>query len=120
MRISDWSSDVCSSDLLTDLENWQKLNVTAFTIGGVATQEGAVGEDYHDDSGNRYLPMFQEPVLVFGASPQEMSRTAARARNPDPTRSVSTRGHHITFNDRQKQAPVAALPPHRLDISGLS
>src|SRR3546814_12656528 len=60
--------------LLTDLENWQKLNVTAFTISGVASQEGAVGEDYHDASGNRYLPMFQEPVLVFGASPQEERR----------------------------------------------
>src|SRR3546814_20936209 len=38
--------------LLTDLENWQKLNVTAFTISGVASQEGAVGEDSPDASGD--------------------------------------------------------------------
>src|SRR3546814_20483219 len=68
--------------LLTDLENWQKLNVTAFTISGVASQGGAVGEDYHDASGNRYLPMFQEPDLVFGPSPPQMSRTAKTAPSP--------------------------------------
>src|SRR3546814_6571689 len=76
--------------LLTDLENWQKLNVTAFTISGVASQEGAVGEDYHDASGNRYLPMFKEPVLVFGASPQAMARKAERARSRGATCSVFT------------------------------
>ncbi len=106
--------------LLTDLENWQKLNVTAFTISGVASQEGAVGEDYHDASGNRYLPMFQEPVLVFGASPQEMSRTAERARSRGATCSVFTRDLFNTFNDSDNRAAVAAVPADRLDIVGLA
>src|SRR3546814_15173934 len=82
--------------LLTDLENWQKLNVTAFTISGVASQEGAVGEDYHDASGNSYLPMFQEQVLVFGHSPQEMPRKAERA---------SIRGAHCCVLTRELFKP---------------
>src|SRR3546814_5016742 len=31
MRISDWSSDVCSSDLLKDLSNLAAMSVTHFT-----------------------------------------------------------------------------------------
>src|SRR3546814_14928037 len=102
--------------LLTDLENWQKLNVTAFTISGVASQEGAVGEDYHDASGNRYLPMFQEPVLVFGASPQAMSRTAERARSRGDTCSVFTRDPFNTFNASDTPAAAAALTADRTSV----
>ncbi len=34
--------------LRNDLEPWQRLNVTAFTISGVAAQPGALGEYYED------------------------------------------------------------------------
>ena len=47
--------------LREDLEPWQRLNVTAFTISGVASRPGAVGQDYLDASGNRYLAMFPRP-----------------------------------------------------------
>ncbi len=52
-----------------DLETWQKLNITAFTVSGIAgTVEGIIGEDYEDGTGNKYLPMFKQPVLVFSAT----------------------------------------------------
>ena len=47
---------------------WQKTNVTAFLVSGIAgTVPGVVGEPYRDASGNEYLPMFVQPVLVYEA-----------------------------------------------------
>jgi hypothetical protein len=48
--------------LRDDLAVWQKTNVTAFLVSGIAgTVACAVGEPYHDASGNEYLPMFVHP-----------------------------------------------------------
>ena len=48
-----------------DLPTWQKLNMTAFLISGIAGTQELVGEPYEDASGNRYLPMCRQPILVF-------------------------------------------------------
>jgi hypothetical protein len=48
-----------------DLAVWQKTNVTAFLVSGIAgTVPDVVGEAYRDASGNEYLPMFVQPLLV--------------------------------------------------------
>jgi hypothetical protein len=40
--------------------------VTAFLVSGIAgTVPEVVGEPYRDASGNEYLPMFVQPVLVY-------------------------------------------------------
>ncbi|MDF0544947.1 DUF2000 domain-containing protein [Sphingobium sp. H39-3-25] len=106
--------------LHADLETWQRLNVTAFTISGVASQHGVVGDAYRDASDNRYLPMFREPVLVFGASSEEMSRTAERARSRGVAFSVFTRDLFGTFNDIDNRAAVVAVTTDGLDIVGLA
>lgn len=106
--------------LRSDLEPWQRLNVAAFTISGVASQKGAVGEDYRDASGNRYLPMFQDPVLVFGATADEMSRTVERARGRDVAFSIFTRDLFSTFNDVDNRAAVATVAADDLDVVGLA
>ena len=49
--------------LRQDLATWQKLNVTAFTISGIAASvEDVTGKPYRGGSGNIYLPMFRQPV----------------------------------------------------------
>jgi hypothetical protein len=51
--------------LRDDLAVWQKTNVAAFLVSGIAgTVDRVVGEPYRDASGNEYLPMFVQPVLV--------------------------------------------------------
>src|SRR3546814_6265411 len=37
MRISDWSSDVCSSDLVFQIADWAHANVAKATFVGAAT-----------------------------------------------------------------------------------
>ena len=65
--------------LRNDLQVWQKLNVTAFTVSGIAgTVPDVVGEKYEDASGNRYLPMFKQPVMVFEATAEQIQRHELR------------------------------------------
>ena len=71
--------------VLADLPTWQKLNVVAFCTSGVAVTEGVTGEPYEDASGNTYLPMFRQPVLVFQADPGQMGRAFDRAMEASHT-----------------------------------
>lgn len=62
------------------LAAWQKLNVTAFLASSVAGGiPGVMGEPYEDGSGNAYLPMFREPVLVYAAHAAALSRVRGLA-----------------------------------------
>ena len=50
------------------LAGWQTANVTAFLMSGIsATEPALVGEPYVDRSGNRYLPMCRQPIMVYAA-----------------------------------------------------
>lgn len=72
--------------VLGELPTWQKLNVVAFTASGVAVSEpGMTGEPYEDGSGNRYLPMFRQPVLVFEAGPPSSPGTSSPRAMTRPT-----------------------------------
>jgi hypothetical protein len=106
--------------LREDLEPWKRLNVATFTISGVAAQTGAVGEPYRDRSGHRYLPMFNEPVLVFGATYDELKRTAERARSREVAFSLFTEELFSTFNDLDNRKVVASVATEDLALVGIS
>jgi hypothetical protein len=106
--------------LRRDLLPWQRLNVTAFTISGIAAQVGALGELYLDASGNRYLPMFKDPVLVLGASADEIARTVERRRTRGLAFTIFTNDLFDTFDDEANRAAVAAIPAEALDIVGVA
>jgi hypothetical protein len=62
------------------LADWQKANVTAFLMSGIsATDPALVGEPYIDGSGNRYLPMCRQPVMVYAADGPGLRRAYERA-----------------------------------------
>ncbi|MGE4431936.1 MAG: DUF2000 family protein [Sphingobium sp.] len=106
--------------LREDLEPWQRLNVAAFTISGVGGQAGATGEDYRDASGNAYLPMFKDPVLIFGASADEMARTVERGRSRGFAFAIFTEDLFQTFNDADNRAAVARVPAGDLKVVGMA
>ena len=85
-----------------DLAAWQKLNVTAFLASAVAGgAPEVIGEPYADGSGNAYLPMFRQPVLVYAAD------AAALGRGPRPLalgRGLATaRLHRGDVQDRPRR-----------------
>ena len=107
--------------LRDDLAVWQKTNVTAFLVSGIAgTVDGVVGEPYRDASGNEYLPMFVQPVLVYEADREALRRAYDRAMARDVTPAIYTRELFETPHDIANRAAVAGVPAEQLDLVGIA
>ena len=105
-----------------DLAAWQRANVTAFLVSGIAaTEPSVVGEPYVDGSGNRYLPMFRQPVLVFEADGPALRRAYDRAMQRGVKQlAIFTRELFATAHDEANRAAVAAVPAEELDLVGIA
>ena len=107
--------------LREDLEVWQKANVTAFLVSGIAgTDPTTVGEPYVDASGVRYLPMFRQPVLVYAADSAGLRRAYERARAREVELAIYTHDLFATGHDEANRAAVAAVASDRLDLVGIA
>ena len=107
--------------LRDDLAVWQKTNVTAFLVSGIAgTVPGVVGEPYRDASGNEYLPMFVQPVLVYEADATGIRRAYERARTRDVTPAIYTHDLFATNHDEANRAVVAGVAAEDLDLVGIA
>jgi hypothetical protein len=107
--------------LRDDLAVWQKTNVTAFLVSGIAgTVPGVVGEPYRDGSGNEYLPMFAQPVLVYEANGQALRRAYERACARDVSLAVYTADLFATGHDEANRAAVADVTADDLDLVGIA
>jgi hypothetical protein len=107
--------------LREDLPVWQQLNMTAFLVSGVAaTSADSIGEHYEDADSTKYLPMFGEPVLIFGATGAELTRTLDRALSRGVLASVFTRDLFVTGHDEANRAAVAAVPRAALELTGIA
>lgn len=107
--------------LREDLAAWQKLNVAAFTVSGIAgTDPDAIGEPYVDGSGNTYLPMFRQPVLVFAGSAEQLRAAYERAMAEGLRFAIFTADLFATNNDVDNRAAVRARPREELAIVGLA
>src|SRR4051794_21763783 len=90
-----------------DLAGWQKLNVTAFLCSGLAhATDEMVGKPFEDASGNAYLPMFREPVVVYAADAEGLGRTHARVLSRGLTAAVYTEELFTTNNEDDNRAAV--------------
>ena len=104
-----------------DLAMWQKLNVTAFLASGIAASaEGTIGATYEDGSGDTYLPILAQPVFVFSASAEHLTRTLARAKSRDVKVALYTKDMFSTSNDVDNRAVVKAVTTDELNIVGLA
>lgn len=104
-----------------DLATWQRLNVTAFLISGLTAEAGpgAIGEDYEDADGRRYLPLLVQPVLVFEASAAKLTTVRDRAERRGVSIAIYTREMFATGNDEDNRAAVRAVPTEQLDLVGI-
>src|SRR5258708_4682914 len=106
--------------LREDLAIWQKLNVTAFGISGIAaTVEGVTGIPYEDASGNLYLPMLVQPVMVFTGSGGDLRAVYERAMSMGVKLALYTEDLFKTGFDSANRAAVKAVPAIDLNIVGL-
>jgi hypothetical protein len=107
--------------LRDDLLVWQRLNVTAFLVSGLAaTLPELVGEPYEDADATRYLPMFRQPVLVLEGSKEVLTAAHRRAVGRALPVSVFTADLFGTGFDEANRAAVRAVPRDSLDLVGLA
>ncbi|GAB2961237.1 DUF2000 domain-containing protein [Amycolatopsis acidiphila] len=104
-----------------DLATWQRLNVTAFLVSGVAARfPETVGVEYEDASGQRYLPMFGQPVLVYAAAAGALTAAHQKAVERELAVAVYTEELFVTGNDVDNRAAVRAVPTEKLALAGIA
>jgi hypothetical protein len=104
-----------------DLASWQRLNVTAFLVSGVAARfPETVGAEYEDACGQRYLPMFGQPVLVYQAASGALSTAHQKAVERELAVAVYTEELFATSNDVDNRAALRAVPTEKLALAGIA
>ena len=104
-----------------DLAQWQALNVTAFLASGVlGAAPELLGEPYMDGSGNLYLSLFRQPVLIYAAGSEELKMAHSRALARGLRAAVYTEEMFSTGNDADNRAVVAAVQAGDLNLVGLA
>ncbi len=104
-----------------DLQAWQKLNVTAFLASGIAASIGdIIGKPYEDGSGNTYLELFRQPVVVYAADAETLSQAHQRALARQLPMAIYTMDMFTTGNDDDNRAVVRAVPAAELNFAGLA
>jgi hypothetical protein len=104
-----------------DLAGWQRLNVTAFLVSGVAARfPETVGAEYEDASGREYLPMFGQPVLAYIADADVLKTAHQKAVERDLAVAVYTEELFATNNDLDNRAAVRAVPTEKLALVGIA
>ncbi len=104
-----------------DLAVWQQLNVTAFLASGVAAAFGeTMGKPYEDGSGNRYLELFRQPVLVYAGDAASLSSVRDRAVSREMATAIYTEEMFSTGHDDDNRAVVQAVPAAELRLAGIA
>ena len=104
-----------------DLAGWQALNVTAFMAGAIAGgMPETIGKPYEDASGNAYLPMIRQPVLVYSADAARLAAVRERALARELPTALYTADLFATGNDDDNRAAVRDVPADALDLVGLA
>lgn len=104
-----------------DLPVWQRLNMVTFLVSGIAaTVEGVTGESYEDGSGRRYLPMFRQPVLIFGGTSEELRAAYERAMARNLMLSIFTEALFKTGHDAANREAIRAVSSDQLVLTGLA
>jgi hypothetical protein len=104
-----------------DLAVWQQLNVTAFLASGIAAAFGdTIGKPYEDGSGNRYLELFRQPVLVYAGDTAGLGTVRERAVSRDMATAIYTEDMFSTGHDEANRAVVRDVPAGELRLAGIA
>ena len=103
-----------------DLAVWQKLNVTAFTISGIAGTQNLMGEPYEDADGQQYLPMIVQPIMIYEASADKLRNVYNRAVSREVKFAIYTEDLFSTPDDVANRAAVKAVSGAELNLVGLA
>lgn len=100
---------------------WQKLNVTAFLSSGLASSSdnSLIGERYRDKAHGSYLPIFNQPVIIYSCSPEKLKTVHNRTASRDVVRSIYIEDMFITDNDSDNRDTLLKYDVPDLPIVGI-
>lgn len=104
-----------------DLASWQKMNVAAFLASGIAASyPQSVGESYEDASGNGYLRLIGQPILIYGADSAALARALDRALTRGVQPALYTEEMFSTTHDAANREAVRGVERENLNLVGLA
>jgi hypothetical protein len=103
-----------------DLAQWQKLNVVAFLTSGMLSEDGKpVGEEYRDASGNTYLPLCIQPIVILKASHAKLPTFLSRANSRGIRTAIYIQDMFETGYDAANRATVSKYASSELPLVGI-
>ncbi|MBB3133365.1 hypothetical protein FHS26_001069 [Rhizobium pisi] len=107
--------------LRNNLAGWQKLNVTAFLMTGIAgSHPEIIGEPYRDRAGNLYNPLSIQPIIVLSADEATISTIHRRTLERDVTASLFIEEMFATGHDTANRAVFAEYTPEDAKVVGIA
>jgi hypothetical protein len=104
-----------------DLASWQKMNVAAFLASGIAASyPQSIGEPYQDASGNGYLRLIGQPMLIYGADRAALARVLDRALARGVQPALYTEEMFSTTHDTANRDVVRGVEREHLNLVGLA
>ncbi|KAA1178896.1 DUF2000 family protein [Rhizobium tropici] len=107
--------------LRSDLQSWQKLNVTAFLSTGIAGQHpDIIGEPYRDRTGNVYNALSIQPIIVLSADPESIAAIHRRSLERGVTSSIFIEEMFATGHDVANRAVFSEFAPEDAKVVGIA
>jgi hypothetical protein len=104
-----------------DLASWQKMNVAAFLASGIAASyPESIGEPYEDASGNGYLRLIGQPMLIYGADRAALARVLDRALARGVHPALYTEEMFSTTHDAANRDAVRGVERENLNLAGIA
>jgi hypothetical protein len=107
--------------LRNNLQSWQKLNVTAFLVSGIAGQSpDMIGEAYRDRAGNLYNPLSIQPMIVLSADDETIATIHRRSLERGVTASLFIEEMFATGHDVANREVFAKFAPEDARVVGIA
>ena len=107
--------------VLEDLPVWQKLNVTAFLVSGIAAQHPDImGEPYVDGDGHVYNRLCHQPIICMVANADTLRTIHRRAIEKGVTTSAYTEEMFTTGHDAANRVVFAKFGKEDARIVGVA
>jgi hypothetical protein len=104
-----------------DLATWQKMNVAAFLASGIAASyPESIGDPYEDASGNQYLRLIGQPMLIYGGDRAALARVLDRALTRGVQPAVYSEDMFSTTHDAANRDVVRSVEREQLNLVGLA
>ena len=104
-----------------DLATWQKMNVAAFLASGIAASyPESIGDPYEDASGNTYLRLIGQPMLIYGGDRAALARVLDRALARGVQLALYSEDMFSTTHDAANRDAVRSVEREQLNLVGLA